>query len=261
MQSRSCVGCTAHKLRALRTDTLMPVDNVTSQEPSRDPGMSAPPAIRRRALPTPLAAAAVFLASAGVLVLEVVGLRLVGPYLGVTLQTSSAVIGIALGAIAYGAWTGGWLADRVDPRRLLAPAFVLAAAATAITLPSVRWAGELLRGSASAGILLLTAMTVFVPAALLSAITPLVVKLQLSDVSETGRVVASSPASAPSAPSRRPSARGSSSWPRCRRARSSYRSRRCWVPPVSACTRFCGEWTGPPLAHPVRRRSVSGVGQ
>src|SRR5215510_11154175 len=97
-------------------------------------------------LPRWLAAGLVFLASGAVLVLEIVGLRLVGPYLGVTLQTSSAVIGIALAAIAYGAWTGGWLADRVDPRRLLAPALVLAAAATAVTLPIVRWAGELLRG-------------------------------------------------------------------------------------------------------------------
>ena len=160
----------------------MPVDSVSAEGP--------PPTVRKAsALPPGLAATAVFLASAAVLVLEVVGLRLVGPYLGVTLQTSSAVIGIALAAIAYGAWTGGWLADRVDPRRLLAPAFLLAAAATAVTLPVVRWAGELLRGSASAGILLLTALAVFVPAALLSAITPLVVKLQLRDVGRTGRVV------------------------------------------------------------------------
>src|SRR5574342_1048290 len=56
------------------------------------------------ALPDQLAAATVFLAAAAVLVLEIAGLRLVAPYLGVTLQTSSAVIGIALGAIAYGAW-------------------------------------------------------------------------------------------------------------------------------------------------------------
>jgi MFS family permease len=143
----------------------------------------------RRALPSGLASGLVFLASGAVLVLEIVGLRLVGPYLGVTLQTSSAVIGVALAAIAYGAWTGGWLADRVDPRRLLAPALVGSAAATAVTLPIVRWAGELLRGSAIGGILLLTAIAIFVPSALLAAITPLVVKLQLADVNHTGRVV------------------------------------------------------------------------
>jgi MFS family permease len=142
-----------------------------------------------RALPTRLAAALVFLASGAVLVLEIVGLRLVAPYVGVTLQTSSAVIGVALGAIAYGTWSGGWLADRVQPRKLLVPALLCAAAATALTLPIVRWAGELLRGGAAMGTLLLTALAVFAPAALLSAITPLVVKLQLADVNHTGRVV------------------------------------------------------------------------
>jgi MFS family permease len=151
--------------------------------------VNLPSVKQARPLPSGIASTLVFLASGAVLVLEVVGLRLVGPYVGVTLQTSSAVIGIALGAIAYGAWTGGWLADRADPRRLLPPAFLLAAAATGVTLPLVRWAGELLRGSAVGGILLLTAIAVFVPSALLAAITPLVVKLQLGDVGHTGRVV------------------------------------------------------------------------
>src|SRR5262245_51162773 len=125
----------------------------------------------RPALPPGLAAALVFAASGAVLVLEVVGLRLVGPYVGITLQTSSAVIATALAAIAYGAWTGGWLADRIDPRRLLAPALLLAAGATALTLPLVRWAGELLRGAAVAGVLLLAGLAIFVPAALLAAVT------------------------------------------------------------------------------------------
>jgi len=140
-------------------------------------------------LPPALAATLVFVASGAVLVLEVVGLRLVGPYVGVTLQTSSAVIGIALAAIAYGAWLGGWLADRLPPRRLLAPALVIGGIATVVTLPVVRYAGELLRGSAAGGVLLLTALAVFVPAVALSAVTPLVVKLQLGDLRQTGRVV------------------------------------------------------------------------
>jgi spermidine synthase len=142
-----------------------------------------------RALPAGLASTLVFVASGAVLVLEVVALRLVGPYVGVTLQTSTAVIGVALAAIAYGTWLGGWLADRGDPRRLLAPALVLAAITTALTLPLVRYAGELLRGGAVGAILLLTTLATFVPAALLAAVTPLVVKLQLADLHRTGRVV------------------------------------------------------------------------
>jgi hypothetical protein len=142
-----------------------------------------------RPLPNGLATALVFLASGAVLVLEIVALRLVGPYVGVTLQVSSSVIGISLGAIAYGTWLGGRLADRFDPRSLLAPALILAAIGTAITLPLVRWGGEVLRGGAAPAVLLLAAMAVFPPAFLLSGITPLVVKLQLGDLSRTGQVV------------------------------------------------------------------------
>jgi MFS family permease len=138
-----------------------------------------------------VAAGIVFLAAAAVLVLEVVALRLVGPYVGITLQTSSAVIGVSLAAIAYGAWVGGAFADRADPRRLLPRAFALAALATALTLPLVRWLGEVLRGTGVLGVLALAALAVFIPGALLSAITPIVVKLQLADVRRTGRVVGS----------------------------------------------------------------------
>ncbi|TDB72027.1 fused MFS/spermidine synthase [Micromonospora sp. KC721] len=149
----------------------------------------APAPATSRALPNGLAAFLVFFSSGAVLVLETVSLRLVGPYVGVTLQVTSSVIGIALAAIAYGAWTGGWLADRRDPRPLLAPALVLAGIASAVTLPVVRYAGEVLRGGAASAILLLVAAAVFVPAALLSAVTPLVVKLQLADLRRTGQVV------------------------------------------------------------------------
>ncbi|MFI6066260.1 fused MFS/spermidine synthase [Micromonospora sp. NPDC051227] len=164
-----------------------------SSPPSDVAALPAPPVppvpVTGRALPTGLAAFLVFFSSGAVLVLETVALRLVGPYVGVTLQVTSSVIGIALAAIAYGAWSGGWLADRRNPRGLLAPALVLAGIATAVTLPVVRYAGEVLRGGAASGILLLVALAVFVPAALLAAVTPLVVKLQLADLRRTGQVV------------------------------------------------------------------------
>jgi spermidine synthase len=149
--------------------------------------MDQPPSARP--LPGGLAAFLVFLSSGAVLVLETAALRLVGPYVGVTLQVTSSVIGIALAAIAYGAWLGGFMADKRDPRRLLAPALVLAGIATALTLPIVRYSGEALRGGAVAAILLVAALAIFVPALLLSAITPLVVKLQLGDLRNTGQVV------------------------------------------------------------------------
>jgi MFS family permease len=143
----------------------------------------------QRALPARLAAPLVFLASGAVLVLEIVGLRLVAPYVGVTLQTTSGVIGVALAAIAYGAWLGGWLADRVDPCRLVGPALLLAGVATALVPPVVRVAGAWLRGVTAPGVVLLAVLALFVPGALLSAVTPMVVKLQLADLRRTGTVV------------------------------------------------------------------------
>src|SRR3712207_774221 len=141
------------------------------------------------ALPGWVAAAITFLCSGAVLVLEIVGLRLIAPYVGVTLQTSTAVIGYALLAIAVGAWTGGAVADRTDPRRLIAPLMVAGGALVVAVLPLVRFTGSLLSGPDAGAVLLLGAVTIIAPAALLSAVPPMVVKLQLSNLDETGAVV------------------------------------------------------------------------
>ena len=141
------------------------------------------------ALPGWVAAAVTFLSSGAVLVLEIVGLRLIAPYVGVTLQTSTAVIGFALAAIALGAYAGGTAADRGDPRRLIAPLMVGGGALIVAVLPLVRFTGALLAGADAGGVLLLAAVAVVVPAALLSAVPPMVVKLQLASLDETGSVV------------------------------------------------------------------------
>jgi spermidine synthase len=148
-------------------------------------GDPQPPA----ALPGWVAAAVTFLCSGAVLVMEIVGLRLIAPYVGVTLQTSTAIIGFALAAIAIGAWIGGATADRTDPRRLIAPLMVAGGALVVAVLPLVRFTGSLLTGADAGGVLLLAAVAVVVPAALLSAVPPMVVKLQLASLAETGAVV------------------------------------------------------------------------
>ncbi|MGY2065105.1 fused MFS/spermidine synthase [Blastococcus sp. SYSU DS0619] len=155
------------------------------------PAATAPPTAPPPggALPPWIAAGLTFLSSGAVLVLEIVGLRLIAPYVGVTVQTSTAVIGFALAAIALGAWVGGATADRTDPRRLLAPLLVAGGALVVAVLPLVRFTGALLSGADAGGVLLLAAVAVVVPAALLSAVPPMVVKLQLASLDETGAVV------------------------------------------------------------------------
>jgi spermidine synthase len=136
-----------------------------------------------------MASGVTFLSSGAVLVLEIVGLRLIAPYVGITLQTNTAVIGFALAAIAIGAWAGGTVADRRDPRQLIAPLLVAGGALVVAVLPLVRFAGSFLTGADAGSVLLLAAVAVVVPAALLSAVPPMVVKLQLASLAETGSVV------------------------------------------------------------------------
>lgn len=134
-------------------------------------------------------AAIVFFASGAVLVLEILSLRLVAPYIGLTLQTSTAVIGFALAAIAVGAWLGGLVADRIPPQRVIGPMLVGAGVLVLFVGPLVRWTGEQVRGGAVSAVLVMAAVAVFFPAALLSAVSPMVVKLRLATLSETGTVV------------------------------------------------------------------------
>jgi len=125
-----------------------------------------------------------------VLVLEITSLRLIAPYVGITLETNTAVIGFALAAIALGAWAGGRVADLRDPRRLIGPLLLAGGALVLLITPTVRFVAEAVGPSAAASVaLLLAAVTVFAPAALLSAVPPMVVKLQLASLSETGSVV------------------------------------------------------------------------
>ncbi|WP_434094486.1 fused MFS/spermidine synthase [Streptomyces erythrochromogenes] len=140
---------------------------------------------RDRRLGPRTAAVLVFGSSAAVLVVEIVALRLLAPYLGLTLETSTMVIGIALTAIAAGSWLGGRVADQVDPRRLIGPSLGVSGAAVALTPAVLRTTAEW----APAVLLLIASLTILVPGALLSAVTPIVTKLRLTDLAETGTVV------------------------------------------------------------------------
>jgi len=131
----------------------------------------------------------VFIASGAVLVVELLGLRLVAPYVGLTLETTTAIIGAVLAGIAAGAAIGGRAADRVDPRLLL-PVLLAAGGALAVgTVPLVRLLGPALRGGGDLAGLVIAVTALLPAAAVLSAVTPAVAKLQLHDLDATGSVV------------------------------------------------------------------------
>ncbi len=144
---------------------------------------------QHRAEPTrlgrPAAAALVFGASASVLIVELVALRLLAPYLGLTLETSTLVIGVALAAITMGSWAGGRLADVMQPRRALGPLLAVSGVAVAVTPFAVRGAGSI----GGWTLMVVATLAIMVPGTLLAAVTPMVTKMRLTNLDETGTVV------------------------------------------------------------------------
>jgi SAM-dependent methyltransferase len=133
--------------------------------------------------------ALVFCASGAVLVLEILGVRLLAPYVGATLETYTAIIGVVLAGIAGGAAAGGRAADEVDPRRLV-PGLLVAGGLLAIaTIPLVRLLGVATEGGGAAAALVIALFAFLAPAAVLSAVTPAVAKAALHDLGHTGEVV------------------------------------------------------------------------
>ena len=140
-------------------------------------------------MPAPLAAFLVVLSSAAVLVLEVLVSRLVAPYVGLTLETYTAAIGVALAAIAAGAALGGRLADRVDPRHWLGPAVALGGVLLLGARPTVFAVGDSFRGLGPVGSVALVLLAVAPSVLVLSTVTPGVIKLRLQSLEQTGQTV------------------------------------------------------------------------
>ncbi|MEK7073015.1 MAG: fused MFS/spermidine synthase [Patescibacteria group bacterium] len=136
--------------------------------------------------------AIVFLASFVLMTLELVAGRVMAPYLGVSIFTWTAIIGVILAGISIGSWLGGKVAD-TDPKRAhLAVLFFAAGIATILMLFIVPVLGNVL---AFAPLPLMVAALVFstftfLPTSiLLGAVSPLVVKFDLTDLARTGRTV------------------------------------------------------------------------
>lgn len=132
----------------------------------------------------------VFVASACTLVIEIIAGRLLAPFMGVNLYTWTSIIGVVLAGISLGNYVGGWQADRYASRGLLGLQFFVSSLATLSILPlllfvtGADWKLPLI-------VKVLTYVTVifFLPAFVMGTISPVVVKLSLSDLQRTGTTV------------------------------------------------------------------------
>ncbi len=129
-----------------------------------------------------------FLTAGSVLVMEIVATRLLAPYLGVTLQTYTAIIGTVLAGISLGAYSGGRLADRRDPHTLLGPILIVGGSLVLASLGVLRIVGSRV-GSGSFGAVMLAGAAFLLPAGVLSMVSPTLIKMSMASVDRAGREV------------------------------------------------------------------------
>jgi len=127
-----------------------------------------------------------------VMILELVGARMVAPFFGTSLYVWTAIIGVILGALSFGYWYGGRLADRGATVQGLMKIIVLAAASIALTM----FIQERLLSVAAGAIgdvrlsALLASLVLFAPAAiLLGIVSPYLVRLKLASLDTAGASV------------------------------------------------------------------------
>ena len=132
----------------------------------------------------------VFIASFCTLVIELVAGRIMAPYVGVSLYTWTSIIGVVLAGISIGAYIGGLIADRYPRTSTLGWLLFLSGLGALVISPLTNLIGAAqLQTTLMVRILILTAAIFFVPSCILGMISPVVVKLTLSNLSKTGNVV------------------------------------------------------------------------
>ena len=138
------------------------------------------------------ASAVAFTASAATLVLELVAGRLMAPWLGVNLYSWTSIIGVVLAGIAVGNYLGGRIADRRASNSILGAILLTGSAFAVLVLPLTGW---VLNGvtewpvPAYLEYLLANTFLFLLPSLVLGMVSPVVIKLTLTDLGQTGSVV------------------------------------------------------------------------
>lgn len=135
---------------------------------------------------------AAFGSGASVMSLELLGSRIVAPYLGSSVIVWTNLIGVVLLAMALGAWLGGVIADSYPDIRLVSGALGLSGL---WCLGLVLFSEVILRPLTllpfSSAAVLASLFLLAVPACLLAAISPMVLRLFTKNVDSLGRVAGS----------------------------------------------------------------------
>ena len=134
----------------------------------------------------------VFVCGALVMIYEIIGSRLLSPYIGASTYVWTSLIGVILGALSLGYWLGGKLADRKPDIKILAFVIFLAGGMVSATILLNDLILSLIAESSIRLEIksLLGALLLFAPASvLLGFVTPYSVKLKMNSLDDSGKIV------------------------------------------------------------------------
>ncbi len=134
----------------------------------------------------------VFVCGALVMTYEIIGSRLLSPYLGASTYVWTSLIGVILAALSFGYWLGGKIADKRPDVKVLASVIFLAGGLVSVTILLKDLILSFITQS-TIGLELksmLAALLLFAPASvLLGFVTPYAVKLKMSSLEDSGKIV------------------------------------------------------------------------
>ena len=134
----------------------------------------------------------VFVAGALLMTYEIIGSRILAPFIGTSTYVWTSLIGVILASLSLGYWLGGRLADRRPEVRILAAVLFLAGSFVSITVLINEIALSFI-ASAPVGVELrsvIAALILFAPASVcLGIVTPYAVKLRMGVLEDVGKTV------------------------------------------------------------------------
>jgi len=134
----------------------------------------------------------VFICGAVVMILELVGSRILAPYLGTSIIVWTSLIGIILGSLSLGYWWGGKIADRNPSYKIFSLIIFISAVIIALITSLKSFVLGFVQNNIShfyAGTIVATLILFAPPSIVLGMTTPYAVRLKIKDLNKSGTTV------------------------------------------------------------------------
>ena len=134
----------------------------------------------------------VFVCGALLMVFEIIGSRVLSPFIGTSTYIWTSLIGVILASLSLGYWLGGKWADRNPDTKVLASVILLAGGCVSVTILAKDIVLSFIAASDTVLEIksLLAALILFAPASVaLGFVTPYAVRLRVASVEDSGKTV------------------------------------------------------------------------